>query len=73
MKLLAYQNLTENHEADFGDLSKFEKKLFEPKTWADFEEIKIWKIATAKNADFCKPETLPKTWILICKTQNANL
>ena len=27
MKPLAYQNLTENHEANISDLSKFEKKL----------------------------------------------
>ena len=42
--------LTENHEPDFGDLSKFEKKLFETKTWADVRETKIWKITIAKNA-----------------------
>ena len=40
----------ENLEADFRNLSKFEAKLFEPKPWADFEETKIWEIATAKNA-----------------------
>ena len=39
----------ENLEADFRNLSKFEAKLFEPKPWADFEETKIWEIATAKN------------------------
>jgi hypothetical protein len=56
MKLLAYQNLTENHEANFThrglcrDLRKFDTKLFEPKTWADFWETKIWKTTTAKNA-----------------------
>ncbi len=49
MKLLAYQNLNENHEADFGDLRKFDPKLFEPKTRADFEANKILEIATAKS------------------------
>ena len=52
MKSLAYQNLTENHETNFRDLRKFEKKLLEQKPWADFWEIKTWKIATAKNAKF---------------------
>ena len=49
MKRLAYQNLNENHEAYFGDLSRFDPKLFEPKIWADFQETKTWKITTAKN------------------------
>ena len=39
-----------NREANFRDLSKFDTKLFEQKTWADFEERKTWKISTAKNA-----------------------
>ena len=39
-----------NRDANFRDLSKFNTKLFEPKTWADFEERKTWEIATAKNA-----------------------
>ncbi len=50
MKPLACQNLTENLEVDFRCLNKFDTKLFEQKTWADFEERKTWKIATAKNA-----------------------
>ena len=50
MKLLAYQNLTENHEANFRDLSKFDPKLFEQKTWLNFEANKILEITTAKNA-----------------------
>jgi len=32
MKPLACQNLIENLETDFGDLSKFEARLFEQKT-----------------------------------------
>ena len=50
MKPLAYQNLNENHEADFGDLRKFDPKLFEPKTRADFEANKVLEITVAKNA-----------------------
>jgi hypothetical protein len=65
--------LTENLEADFGDLSQFDPKLLNKKDEADFEANKILKITAAKNADFCKPETLAKTKTLICKTQNANL
>jgi hypothetical protein len=53
--------LTENLEADFGDLSQFDPKLLNKKDEADFEANKILKITTAKNADFCKPETLAKT------------
>ena len=40
----------ENLEANLRNLSKFDMKLFEQKPWADFEETKIWKLATAKNA-----------------------
>jgi hypothetical protein len=36
MKPPACQNLSENHEANFRDLSKFDTKLFEPKTRTDF-------------------------------------
>ena len=50
MKSLAYQNLTENHETNFRDLRKFEKKLLEQKPWADFRETKTWETATAKEA-----------------------
>ena len=50
MKPLAYQNLTENLEANFRDLRRFDTKLFEQETWANFEERKTWEIATAKNA-----------------------
>ena len=63
MKPLAYQNLTENLEANFRDLSKFEKKLAEQKTWANFAEM----------PNFIEPENLLKIKTLICKTQNANL
>ena len=70
---LLTKTLPENHEANFGNLSKFDTKLFEPKTWADFRETKTLQTAAAKNADFCEPETLLKTETLICKTQNANL
>jgi len=66
MKSLAYQNLTEDHEANFINLSRFDTKLFEPKTWDDFEEKKIWKIATAKNA------RLYWTWNF-AKNQNLDL
>ena len=37
------KTLTENLEVDFSDLSKFETKLFEQKTWADFEANNFWK------------------------------
>ncbi len=70
---LLTKSLIENLETNFRDLSEFDTKLFEPKPWADFWESKTWKTSTAKNADFCEPETLLKTKTLICKTQNANL
>lgn len=47
---LLAKTLTKNLEVDFRNLSKFDTKLFEKKWRADFEEIKIWKTATAKNA-----------------------
>ena len=61
---LPAKTLTENHEADFRDLSQFEMKLFEPKTWANFQADKIWKITTAKRLDLNKTENLlkPETW-----------
>ncbi len=49
MKPIACQNFAWNHEADFSDLSKFDLKLFEQKTWADFEANKIFEITTAKS------------------------
>jgi len=47
---LPAEPFAKNLEADFGDLSQFEMKLFELKTCADFRETKTWKIATAKKA-----------------------
>ena len=44
------KTLIENLEASFGDLRQFDTKLFEPTTWADFQETKILEIATAKSA-----------------------
>ena len=48
--LLLTKTWPKNREANFRDLSKFDPKLFEQKTWADFEERKTWKISTAKKA-----------------------
>ncbi len=61
--------MREDLEADFGDLSEFETKLFEQKPWANFEEIKVWKITTAKRPDLNKPKLLLKTWNLILEIQ----
>jgi len=47
---LLAKTLHKNLEPDFRDLSKFDSKLFEPKTWTDFQETKTWKITAAKNA-----------------------
>ena len=43
MKPLAYQNLTENHEANFRNLSKFEKKLADKKPEPILKRTKTWK------------------------------
>ncbi len=72
MKPLAYQNLTESHEANFRNLSKFDTKLFEPKPWADFEETKTWKIATAKNAKLYWTRKLAKNQNPDLQDSNAN-
>ena len=62
-RLLA-KTLIENLEADFRNLSWFETKYFEPKTWADFEANIILKIAAAKkcltllNRTFAKNQKL---------------
>ena len=44
-------------------------KLFELKTWANFQADKIWKITTAKRPDLNKTENLlkPETWFLRLK------
>ena len=60
MKPSAYQNLIENLEADFRDLSQFDPKIFEPRICADFEETKTWKIATAKSARLEQTKTFAK-------------
>ena len=73
MKPLACQNLTKNHEADFRDLSQFDKKLFEQNHELIFKPIKFWKLPPPKKPDFIEPKLLLKTKTLICKTQNANL
>ena len=46
---LLTETLTENLEANFRSLSQFEAKLFEQKSWANFEANKVLEIATAKN------------------------
>ena len=68
MKLLAWQNFDQNRNANFGNLSKFEAKLFEQKTWANFQANKIWnspplKDSTQTNQNFFKTRNL------ILKTQ----
>jgi hypothetical protein len=57
---LLAKTLTENLEADFGNLSQFDTKLFEQKTQASFETNKILEITTAKIPDLNKPKLLLK-------------
>ncbi len=60
MKPLAYQNLTEKHEADFRNLRKFDTKLLNKKPEPILKQAKIWKIATAKDAKLYRTRNFAK-------------
>ncbi|MBK9781904.1 MAG: hypothetical protein IPP55_17975 [Anaerolineales bacterium] len=60
MKPLACQNLSKNHVANFGNLSKFDTKLLKQKPEPIFEEPKFRKLPTAKMPDFTEAKTLLK-------------
>ena len=73
MKTIACQNFEWKPWSRFLEPDKAKNETAREKDKRRFWGRQTWKIATAKNGNFCKPRTLLKTQTLICKTQNANL